>query len=240
VETLKKGSRGEAVIQLQSLLNTALNPSPRLPVDGDFGQKTHEAVVRFQKARHLTADGVVGAKTWAALGQSPSASAPKQVALAAPAARSAGREDVPWMDIASEEVGETEEKGAGRNNSRIVEYHSATSLRAKDDETPWCSSFVNWVMKEAGYTGTNNALAKSWLDWGETLDSPRYGAITVIKRKGAQSDAATGSSTGYHVAFYVGSTSSHIELLGGNQGDSVKSSRFALGSYEVCGYRWPR
>ncbi|QRN96372.1 TIGR02594 family protein [Archangium violaceum] len=225
---------------MQSLLNGVLKPSPQLPVDGDFGQKTHEAVVRFQKTRHLTADGVVGAKTWAALGQPSLASAPKQAALAAPAARSAGGADAPWMDIAFGEEGQREEDGAARNNSRIVEYHGATSLRAKDDETPWCSSFVNWVMKEAGYTGTNNALAKSWLDWGETLDSPRYGAITVIKRKGAQRDAATGSSTGYHVAFYVDSTSTHIELLGGNQGDSVKRSKFSLGSYEVCGYRWPR
>ncbi len=239
METLKKGSRGAEVSQLQSLLNTVLKPSPQLPEDGDFGQKTHEAVVRFQKARHLTADGVVGAKTWAALGQPPSAPVSRQ-AFAAPSAEPSEAGRAPWMTIASGEVGESEEKGAGQNNSRIVEYHGATSLRAKDDETPWCSSFVNWVMKKAGYSGTNNAQARSWLEWGEPLSSPRYGAITVIKRKGAQSDAATGSSTGFHVAFYVGSTATHIELLGGNQSDSVKISKFPLGSYEVHGYRWPR
>ena len=36
--------------------------------DGIFGPLTEEAVKEFQKRKGLTADGVVGAKTWAALG----------------------------------------------------------------------------------------------------------------------------------------------------------------------------
>jgi len=36
--------------------------------DGIYGPATKDAVIRFQRSKGLTADGVVGAQTWAALG----------------------------------------------------------------------------------------------------------------------------------------------------------------------------
>ena len=38
-------------------------------IDGSFGPKTHNAIVTFQKANNLVADGLVGGKTRAALKQ---------------------------------------------------------------------------------------------------------------------------------------------------------------------------
>ena len=215
---LKKGSMGHEVKHLQLLLNTLLEPSPQLTQDGHFGQGSHDALVRFQQARGLAPTGQVEPSTWEALIDATSA---------------------PWMKVASMELGVHENPAPGQHTQRILEYHGTTSLHAGTDEMPWCSSFVNWVMKKAGHPGTNNALAKSWLSWGKTLATPRYGAITIIKRKGAHQDAATGSATGYHVAFCVQATATHVELLGGNQSDSVRISRYPLGSYEVQGYRWP-
>lgn len=63
--TLKKGSKGEEVRTLQKLLSRY---NTVVVVDGDFGQKTHDAVVALQKAKGLVADGIVGEKTWKALG----------------------------------------------------------------------------------------------------------------------------------------------------------------------------
>lgn len=60
VEALKKGSRGEAVVQLQRKLGLA--------ADGVFGPRTHRAVRRYQARNGLTVDGVVGQQTAAALG----------------------------------------------------------------------------------------------------------------------------------------------------------------------------
>ena len=53
---LKKGSKGEAVKQLQRALN--------LIPDGIFGTLTEEAVKAFQKSKGLKQDGIVGDKTW--------------------------------------------------------------------------------------------------------------------------------------------------------------------------------
>ena len=61
-------------------------------------------------------------------------------------------------------------------------------------------------MRQSGHTGTQNALASSWLSWGEKLAEPRYGAIAIIRSRSAAGNAATGSSTGYHVGFLVEQT----------------------------------
>ncbi len=58
---LAMGSRGPDVVQLQTLLNTNLSPSPNLDTDGIFGQLTNRAVVRFQSQNWLTVDGIVNA-----------------------------------------------------------------------------------------------------------------------------------------------------------------------------------
>ncbi|MFC0190148.1 L,D-transpeptidase family protein [Fictibacillus aquaticus] len=62
---LKKGSKGEDVKRLQRRL-TDLGYSTK-GVDGIFGANTEAAVKRFQSAKKLKVDGVVGAATWKAL-----------------------------------------------------------------------------------------------------------------------------------------------------------------------------
>jgi len=71
MKTLKKGSKGDEVEVLQKLL--------KISVDGDFGQKTHNALVAWQNAHGLVADGIAGPKTWAALGVKEETTNPKCV-----------------------------------------------------------------------------------------------------------------------------------------------------------------
>jgi uncharacterized protein (TIGR02594 family) len=84
------------------------------------------------------------------------------------------------------------------NNPDIVKYLQSTKLdrdMARNDATAWCSSFTNWCMEQAGYIGTDDALAESWKDWGQEISEPRYGAITVVTRS---------TKPEYHVGFYTG------------------------------------
>jgi hypothetical protein len=59
--TLRNGSKGEAVMELQRFLNNKLNFS--LAVDGKLGSKTIIAIKKLQKENGLKVDGVVGEKT---------------------------------------------------------------------------------------------------------------------------------------------------------------------------------
>ena len=62
---LRTGSRGDAVRKLQELLNALGYDCGS--VDGIFGSKTYAAVLAFQKANGLAADGIVGSLTWGKL-----------------------------------------------------------------------------------------------------------------------------------------------------------------------------
>lgn len=230
---LKEGDKGPDVKRLQHLLNSRVTPNPHLPTNGIFDPLTTAALKRFQALAHLKGDGIAGRRVWTALGQLGTPRARLEATVAGCVAAA------PWLSIAALELGVHEDSRVGHHNARIVEYHSATSLKATTDEVAWCSSFVNWVLKQAGHAGSNSALAKSWLNWGNAREAPSPGAITVVKLKGATSDAATGSTTGYHVAFFIEKSTTHVRLLGGNQGDQVKYSNYALASYSVEGYRWP-
>jgi peptidoglycan hydrolase-like protein with peptidoglycan-binding domain len=58
---LSIGSQSESVKAVQTRLNQ--EPGNKLTLDGKFGMKTSQAVLKFQKAAGLSVDGVVGAKT---------------------------------------------------------------------------------------------------------------------------------------------------------------------------------
>ncbi|MEI6709089.1 MAG: TIGR02594 family protein [Methylococcales bacterium] len=138
----------------------------------------------------------------------------------------------PWMEYAFEEIG-TKEISGTRDNPRIKEYLASVHLGHAHDETPWCSAFANWCMKQADIRGTGKPNARSWLTWGQAnacLATPCFGAVTILWR---------GQRNGWqgHVGFYVGSWQGKISLLGGNQGNKVSIAEF--NPNRVLGYRWP-
>lgn len=131
-----------------------------------------------------------------------------------------------WMQVATGELNKrVKEYADPGENPRIVMYlQTCTNLspsETNNDETPWCSAFVNWCLKQAGIAGTNHALASSWKTWGQAT-IPKYGAIVVLNG---------------HVGFFVREVSGYYEILGGNQSDAVTLARYSKSSVLAC--RWP-
>ena len=69
-ETVKLGSKGDAVKLLQTKLNQLGykgKDGKSLTCDGSFGANTEYALKTFQRKKSLIADGIAGPKTWAKL-----------------------------------------------------------------------------------------------------------------------------------------------------------------------------
>lgn len=134
-----------------------------------------------------------------------------------------------WLNAAWAELG-VQEKVGSADSARVVSYYrEAGHGEIVDDEVPWCAAFAGAMLKRAGLEGTGSLMARSYLAWGEPLETPRLGAIAVLERG---SDPAAG-----HVGFLVGETPDALMLLGGNQTDSVCVAAFDV--RRLIALRWP-
>ncbi|MDJ0614718.1 MAG: TIGR02594 family protein [Rhizobiaceae bacterium] len=91
--------------------------------------------------------------------------------------------------------------------------------------TPWCGAFVGTVVKRAGKSVPAGHLrAASWKRVGKavSLKRARKGDIVVVRTK-----------YGSHVGFYAGQKNGRVQLLGGNQSNSVKISNYRIGSVQA-------
>ena len=73
-DNVHNGDSGAGVRAIQTALNAQ---GFKVTVDGDFGDKTEQAVKSFQAKNDLKQDGVVGPLTWKKLKAAPSASTTK-------------------------------------------------------------------------------------------------------------------------------------------------------------------
>lgn len=132
-----------------------------------------------------------------------------------------------WLEIAFGEMGQKEIAGDD-SNPRIKEYHQETSLKASNDDVPWCSAFTCWVFEKCLIPSTKSAAARSWASWGLKLDEPKLGCVVVLK---------SGWPWSGHVGLYLDHDSSFVYLIGGNQGDKVSIRIFKKD--RVLAFRWP-
>ena len=92
-KTLRKGSRGADVRELQRILRKA---GYVLEIDGIFGELTRQAVLTYQGTHGLERDGIVGPMTWGALYAGVPEDAPEETPDAKP-------QEKTWASMTTEE-----------------------------------------------------------------------------------------------------------------------------------------
>jgi len=132
-----------------------------------------------------------------------------------------------WLKGARKYLGTREVKGK-KHNPHILRWLALIQAAWKNDEEPWCSTFVCGVFEELGIRSARTAWARGNLKWGSPLSGPAVGCVVVFER---------GPKSG-HVGFLVGiDRAGRLMILGGNQGDMVSIKPFPKS--RVLGYRWP-
>ena len=115
-----------------------------------------------------------------------------------------GNGSTPWMDAAYKYLGLNEVSG----DSTVRQFHAVCGLKA-GGKTPWCASFVSYILESVGIRSTKNAAAISYKNWGQPAipGTYPYGAVLVIR-----------FHNGNHVAFCLGESGGKVRYIGGNQG----------------------
>lgn len=135
-----------------------------------------------------------------------------------------------YLDLAKSEIGIKE--GAGNKDNPVVlrYYADAGHPEIEHDETPWCAAFVGSVLARSGLPNTGSLEARSYLKYGKKLTKPVPGCIVVFWRESP-------SSWQGHVGFVYADLGDTLQVLGGNQRDSVSLQEFPKS--QVLGYRMP-
>jgi len=132
-----------------------------------------------------------------------------------------------WLTHARSFMGLKEVPGP-KHNSTILGWVKSLGGWFKDDETPWCGTFVGAMMQLAGQPVPQHWYrAKAWASWGKPCQ-PCVGAIVVFSRQG-----------GGHVGFLVGESAANWYVLGGNQSNAVNITPIAKNRQVAGGIRWP-
>ena len=139
-----------------------------------------------------------------------------------------GTVDVTPFDLAQRLIGLKETFGK-KSTPLIVAMCQLDARWVEDDETPWCSAFVNFLCFLLGVQRSRSLAARSWLLVGTSIpltDAQRgYDVVVLSRGKDPQPPASVINAPG-HVGFYAGQTPTTVEILGGNQGDAVSVASF--------------
>jgi uncharacterized protein (TIGR02594 family) len=117
------------------------------------------------------------------------------------------------------------------HNPAIVAMLQLVTPGVVDDETPWCSAFVNAVQFLADLPMSHSLGARSWLLVGVDvpLNDAALGDIVVLSRgRLPQPGPEVTRMAAGHVGYYAGRDGGSVHVLGGNQGNTVSIAAFPI------------
>jgi uncharacterized protein (TIGR02594 family) len=115
------------------------------------------------------------------------------------------------------------------HNPAIVAMLAMVNANIHDDETPWCSAFVNYIAFLLGLKRSGSLAARSWLRVGEpvAIDDAVPGFCVVVFQRGdgPQPGPEVLAASG-HVAILDLVGKDTVRVVGGNQGNRVSAAFF--------------
>lgn len=133
--------------------------------------------------------------------------------------------------LASKWLGTRELPGL-QHNPAIVAMLDSVDRSVRDDETPWCSAFVNFINWQAGIPRSGSLSARSWLGVGTAiaLQDAAPGFDVVVLSRGPDPAPASVRDAPGHVGFFSSfdPKAQLVTVLGGNQSNQVCLERFPI------------
>lgn len=118
------------------------------------------------------------------------------------------------------------------HNPAILTMLQLVDRSVHDDETPWCSAFVNYVSWLLDAPRSKSLAARSWLSVGKpiAINEARAGFDIVVLKRGANAPGPEVLAAPGHVGFFVSRlyTPDRVQVFGGNQSDQVCLETFPL------------
>ena len=133
------------------------------------------------------------------------------------------------FDLAQRYAG-IKEVGGSMDNPMILAMLRLDNEWPQNDEVPWCSALMNYICWLARLPRSKSLMARSWLTVGKgiTLEQAEPGDVIILKRGTGEQPGPEVLKAPGHVGFYAGRFGEFIEVLGGNQSDTVKISRYPV------------
>lgn len=132
------------------------------------------------------------------------------------------------LEIAFSQYGIKEIPGKANNPEVVKYFREIGQTRITNDETAWCSAFINWCAKKAGLEMSNILTARSWLSIGKKKTKAELGDVLIFWRENINTWKG-------HVGIFINEDDTYYWVLGGNQSNSVCIKKYP--KYRLLGIR---
>ena len=119
-------------------------------------------------------------------------------------------------------LGQKEIRGSQHNTEIVKLFKDSGNAGVTRDEVAWCAAYVGATLRRAGYLSTGSLAARSYEQYGKTLPGPQKYCIGVMKQ--------VNSGWRGHVGYVVDFNDKYVWMLGGNQSNRVKITRYSRNS----------